>query len=199
MDPELKTVMDAMADALPGGAGPRFMAEAAEEFLAFAAEHLITQRGIRQFLTHSGRLLPRLIRDTADRVGTPCHITRAGPGLLPTSSLDLAEPVAVLLSGTPAGSHGLDRLRDHLPAGSALALVQCVGRADLLAEIDRTWPGAGYPRTPEQLVALFGDWELEPPGLADVEHWPLPSGRWVWTAAGIAIKPATQPTRPPVG
>jgi O-methyltransferase involved in polyketide biosynthesis len=114
--------------------------------------------------------------------------------------LDLSEPVAVLmvsmLHSFPAakGPHGdphamVARLREALAPGSFLALSHTTSSGRQEGE-------AATDRSPEEIRAFFGDFELVPPGLVQAADWRPDRPRLVggpllpsYVLAGLARKP----------
>jgi hypothetical protein len=110
--------------------------------------------------------------------------------------LDLDEPVAVLmvsmLHSFPAGRDPQDmvaRLREVLAPGSYLALTHTTSSGRQEGE-------AATDRSPEEIRAFFGDFELVPPGLVQAADWRPDRPRLVggpllpsYVLAGLARKP----------
>jgi O-methyltransferase involved in polyketide biosynthesis len=99
-------------------------------------------------------------------------------------TLDLAEPVAVIMLGITAHitddaeAYGLvRRLLDALPSGSFLALCDDteVFNPDAMAEMVREWNQAGsnprVNRTPEEIAEFFSGLELLEPGVVPCPRW----------------------------
>ncbi|MGN9785372.1 SAM-dependent methyltransferase [Nonomuraea sp. ZG12] len=113
-----------------------------------------------------------------------------------TGLLDLNEPVAVLmvsmLHSFPAGRDpdGLvARLREAVAPGSYLALTHATSSSRQEGE-------ASTDRSPEEIRAFFGDFELVPPGLVQAADWRPDRPRLVggpllpsYVLAGLARKP----------
>jgi SAM-dependent methyltransferase len=114
-----------------------------------------------------------------------------------TGLLDLAEPVAVLLvsilhvfqdADDPQGV--VRTLRDALAPGSHLVLTHAVATGRKR--------GSATCRTPDEIRAFFGDFELVEPGLVQVAEWRPDDWALVWNPplppcllAGVARKPPT--------
>ncbi len=114
--------------------------------------------------------------------------------------LDLDEPVAVLMVSmlhfVPDGRdpHGMVAgLREAVAPGSYLALTHATSTS---RQENEEGSSTGADRSPEEIRAFFGDFELVPPGLVQAAEWrpdrprlvggaPLPS----YVLAGLARKP----------
>ncbi|WP_395108102.1 SAM-dependent methyltransferase [Actinomadura sp. SCN-SB] len=62
-------------------------------------------------------------------------------------------------------------LRQPLASGSALAISHVLTGLESVMDDYRASVGSGYPRTPEQVKALFDGWSLIPPGLVEPDEW----------------------------
>jgi O-methyltransferase involved in polyketide biosynthesis len=113
--------------------------------------------------------------------------------------IDFGQPVAVLILGLlhfvpdAADPHSaVATIRDALPPGSYLALSHGEDSADA-AEIAAAYRDAGIsgsPRVRADILRFFGDFELQPPGLAPVAEWRLKPGH---------VDPNADALRPTVG
>ena len=113
--------------------------------------------------------------------------------------IDFGQPVAVLILGIlhfipdTAGPHAaVATIRQALPAGSYLALSHGEDGAES-DEIAATYRDAGIPGSPRvraDILRFFGDFELQPPGLAPVAEWRTKPGH---------VDPNADALRPLVG
>ncbi|AVT41547.1 S-adenosyl methyltransferase [Plantactinospora sp. BB1] len=102
-------------------------------------------------------------------------------------TLDLSQPVAVILSGILAHLPSVEearavvrRLMDALPAGSYLVAVDGADTNPELNDVMKIWNQSANPpyamRTPAEIASYFEGLELVEPGLVDVTRWrPEPS------------------------
>lgn len=125
--------------------------------------------------------------------------------------LDLTRPVAILFHDVgpwidePALSTALHVLRDWAPVGSALSITHAADMGDtkpslltpLIRDAATRHPGADLtytPRSRDEIISLFGNWQWVAPGLVPTCHWhrehphhhagPRQAGAY----AGLAIK-----------
>ena len=131
-----------------------------------------------------------------------------------TRRIDFRQPIALMQCGTlhhfpdeadPVGT--MRRYIDALPSGSYVAITHFWDPADedpklsaKARELEHTFTklglGSGYYRRREQIAELFGDLELLPPGLTELEEW-WPTGprvRKLWPEqhlilGGVGRKP----------
>ncbi|AVT34684.1 S-adenosyl methyltransferase [Plantactinospora sp. BC1] len=120
-------------------------------------------------------------------------------------TLDLSQPVAVILSGILAHLPSVEearavvrRLMDALPAGSYLVAVDGADTNPELNDVMNIWNQSANPpyamRTPEEIASYFEGLELVEPGLVDVTRWrpePSPAGppRPLDNLVGVGRKP----------
>jgi len=132
----------------------------------------------------------------------PAGIT-AGPDVL--ELIDFGEPVAVLLfamlhfvTDTDDPHALLARFRDVMAPGSALALSH-VSDENIDAEAGRAgravYQNASAPITPRsraRIEGFFDGFDLLPPGVVGISHWPEPDpdGAAPVFYGGVAVKPA---------
>ncbi|GAB3974358.1 SAM-dependent methyltransferase [Plantactinospora veratri] len=120
-------------------------------------------------------------------------------------TLDLTQPVAVILSGILAHLPTVEearavvrRLMDALPSGSYLVAVDGADTNPELNDVMKIWNQSANPpyamRTPEEIASYFEGLELVEPGLVDVTRWrpdPSPAGppRPLDNLVGVGRKP----------
>ncbi|MFC7550760.1 SAM-dependent methyltransferase [Plantactinospora sp. GCM10030261] len=118
-------------------------------------------------------------------------------------TLDLSQPVAVILSGILAHLPTVEearavvrRLIDALPAGSYLVVVDGTNTNQELNDVMRIWNASANPpyamRSPEEFASYFDCLELVEPGLVDVTRWhpdPDTSQEPLHNLVGVARKP----------
>ncbi|WP_230395037.1 SAM-dependent methyltransferase [Plantactinospora alkalitolerans] len=122
-------------------------------------------------------------------------------------TLDLSQPVALMLSGILAHLSTVDearaivrRLLDSLAVGSYLVVVDGTNTNQELNDVMRIWNESANPpyamRSPQEIASYFDGLELVEPGLVDVTRWradPDPSGppRPLDNLVGVGRKPAS--------